>query len=690
MSFYEFPHTRTYDSDLGWLIRRVIEIKKELREFINLNTIKYADPIAWNITTQYETNTVVINPADGTAYISTQPVPSGVLITNPDYWTPIFNYGESMQTMREQLVPLDEGSSPTATQYIYNGTLFWWNGLLYRALYDFPAGTAFIEDTNVERIDLLDWINERVNRVILDTCAEMRSCNLLEGEEVITLGYHAINDGGAALYKVESSPRGFSEALENGLYAILCDEGDLNSKQVGMWGDNIHDDTAAFNAVLAYMENDNVKTLHMKDGLYRISGAHTIPYGTCIIGDGNPRIPTWQNNDWNFTDRTGAVFAITGGEGTTTTDYSPFRMLSYSSLINLGFWYPDQPVQNVESPVLYPPTIALIPDPGEYDSRNNNVVLDNITFGNAYLGISAECLHTCFTLKRSFLYAFKNALTIDQSVDIDRISNIHMNMMGILFDQGFPAGSPRYWQFNSGESNYGVIVRKADAAIFEDVFIYGFHTPFYVDGTISGHRPNGITFRNCASEGCVQCFRAQGGFTRVKLMFCSFGVNATKGDVAVYADGTNPNNPNAPGQELYIANCTVWRSNDRCMEIRNTDDVMITNTALLQMTVTGLQRASALMMVACRRCVVSNLETQIYRNADYSNTTYVYTINSKGIMYNQIIGTGLAGQASAVFNVDGGNHGVTMRGLMCGHPATAFVSGSAVNCSAETPIDYSA
>lgn len=30
MSFYEFPHTRTYDSDLGWLIKHVRSITKAI------------------------------------------------------------------------------------------------------------------------------------------------------------------------------------------------------------------------------------------------------------------------------------------------------------------------------------------------------------------------------------------------------------------------------------------------------------------------------------------------------------------------------------------------------------------------------------------------------------------------------------------------------------------------------------
>ena len=92
MSFFEFPHTRTYDSDLGWLIKHIIEMSEEIKNFINFNTIKYADPILWNITSQYEGNTVVIDPQTGSAYISVQPVPSGVSLYNTDYWTEIFNY----------------------------------------------------------------------------------------------------------------------------------------------------------------------------------------------------------------------------------------------------------------------------------------------------------------------------------------------------------------------------------------------------------------------------------------------------------------------------------------------------------------------------------------------------------------------------------------------------------------------
>lgn len=45
MSFFEFPHTRTYDSDLGWLIKEFTEIRaeyEELKEFVE----KYPEDFA--------------------------------------------------------------------------------------------------------------------------------------------------------------------------------------------------------------------------------------------------------------------------------------------------------------------------------------------------------------------------------------------------------------------------------------------------------------------------------------------------------------------------------------------------------------------------------------------------------------------------------------------------------------------
>lgn len=84
------PYTNFHDLNLDWIIKALTDIDRRLANFVSLNTIKYADPIKWDITSQYAQNTLVLDPQDGTAYLSVQPVPQGVQITNADYWTPVF------------------------------------------------------------------------------------------------------------------------------------------------------------------------------------------------------------------------------------------------------------------------------------------------------------------------------------------------------------------------------------------------------------------------------------------------------------------------------------------------------------------------------------------------------------------------------------------------------------------------
>lgn len=283
MSFYEFPHTRTYDTDLGWLIHRVIEIKKELGEFINLNTIKYADPIAWNITTQYESNTVVINPADGTAYISTQPVPSGVLITNTDYWTPIFNYGESMAELRTQIAAGVEDGIVSSDDYQKND-LIWWNNTLYITLRQIATGEPLTVGYNLEEITIEDWVNGLYSDAIskiekrlirFNTTLEMLSGDLKTGDIAVTGGYYAENDAGGAMFIItddiaDSGTEFLSESgkilLENGLAAKIIPNGSVYANAFGA-SDTLADNATPFNAAVRYCI-DTLNTLTVKTSIY--------------------------------------------------------------------------------------------------------------------------------------------------------------------------------------------------------------------------------------------------------------------------------------------------------------------------------------------------------------------------------------------------------------------------------------
>lgn len=104
MAFYDkFPYTNFQEINLDIIMEKILEQEAELRDFVSINALKYADPIQWNITSQYEKNTIVIDPATGVAYISVAAVPEGVAITNTSYWTKVFDLSELFADLESEL-----------------------------------------------------------------------------------------------------------------------------------------------------------------------------------------------------------------------------------------------------------------------------------------------------------------------------------------------------------------------------------------------------------------------------------------------------------------------------------------------------------------------------------------------------------------------------------------------------------
>ena len=155
--FNEYPYINLQDINLDFILKHIGELETNLKDFIKINTIKYADPILWNITSQYEANTVTIDGTDGTAYISTIPVPIGVHITNTDYWTPIFNYGASLDALKAQIA-LHVEKGTTATYAYLKDSLIYWNDELYRSLVDIAIGTAFYANVNVKKTTVDEFV----------------------------------------------------------------------------------------------------------------------------------------------------------------------------------------------------------------------------------------------------------------------------------------------------------------------------------------------------------------------------------------------------------------------------------------------------------------------------------------------------------------------------------------------------
>mgnify|MGYP002765440400 CR=1 FL=1 len=137
-----------YQYKLGWLIKELMSFKQDLATAIDLKTIKYADPIQWDITTQYPANTVVVNPKNGTAYMSKVPVPAGVELTNTNYWVVVFNYQDIYNKIMDG-VAFNDRDQDYATKDLLVNDLVWYAGELYRVTRAIPTGSKYIPGTNL-------------------------------------------------------------------------------------------------------------------------------------------------------------------------------------------------------------------------------------------------------------------------------------------------------------------------------------------------------------------------------------------------------------------------------------------------------------------------------------------------------------------------------------------------------------
>lgn len=156
--FDQFPYTNFHELNLDWLIRLIKELENTVNNFVALNTIKYADPIQWNITTQYEANTVVVDPQTGTAYISSKAVPAGVALTNTEYWSVIFTL--DIISANKNLTLRDDGSNVLATFASAAGDWLLWNGTLYKVSQTINVNEAYVAGYNLDRYTIEQFIDD--------------------------------------------------------------------------------------------------------------------------------------------------------------------------------------------------------------------------------------------------------------------------------------------------------------------------------------------------------------------------------------------------------------------------------------------------------------------------------------------------------------------------------------------------
>ena len=197
--FERFPYTNFHDLNLTWILNELKTLEHTINEFVSINALKYADPIQWNIVTQYEKNTIVIDPLTGTAYISVQPVPSGVALTNTDYWTVVFDLGSFVVRAAKNFTDkFEEETTLTATFPSAVNDWLIWGDVLYRVLSPITAGDQYVVNSNIIHFTAEDVIGHIQDLNTTDQSNLVAAINELDLERANLKIYNVVDYGAVA------------------------------------------------------------------------------------------------------------------------------------------------------------------------------------------------------------------------------------------------------------------------------------------------------------------------------------------------------------------------------------------------------------------------------------------------------------------------------------------------------------
>lgn len=100
-----YPYTDFHELNLDMILRMMRDLHKDWDEFKALNTITIMGE--WSIANSYPAWSIVTTSGGQLAYISTKPVPAGVLLTNTDYWEKIYDYSIVIDEINARLSALE-------------------------------------------------------------------------------------------------------------------------------------------------------------------------------------------------------------------------------------------------------------------------------------------------------------------------------------------------------------------------------------------------------------------------------------------------------------------------------------------------------------------------------------------------------------------------------------------------------
>ena len=298
--FDQFPYTNFHELNLDWLIRLIKELENTVNNFVALNTIKYADPIQWNITTQYEANTVVVDPQTGTAYISSKAVPAGVALTNTEYWSVIFTL--DIISANKNLTLRDDGSNVLATFASAAGDWLLWNGTLYKVSQAINVNEAYVDGYNLTRYTIELFISD-LSTTISNMIGDLNDLDTTDKSNLVAAINEIVTNIGD-LADLDTTDKSNLVAAINEIITNIGDLADLDTiadsnivaainetknnyvtpQMFGALADGVNDDADAIQAAFNYAIANHVN-VYFPYGTYYITKTCGIINEISTIGD---------------------------------------------------------------------------------------------------------------------------------------------------------------------------------------------------------------------------------------------------------------------------------------------------------------------------------------------------------------------------------------------------------------------
>lgn len=301
----QFPYTDLQNLNLDWILRKIKEQQSEIDQFVALNEIKYADPIEWDIASQYEKNTVVLH--DGYAYLSKQPVPKGINIDNEDYWLKIANFQYDVEKIKQAITAVDEEASTTATADRKIDDCVWLNNVLYRVTRDMFAGDKYVAGSNCEQVTVCEMIEDVETSTASDINEFKDNVNntITQFEKTINQDFDSFKD------EVGTELAGLKDEVSTELAGLKYF---VNVKDYGAVGDGVTDDTTSINNAIT---QNNDCTIVFPKGTYKItspiiakSGVNLVSFDGATIdaktAGGNPKCAILVSGEL------GSAYPVTG------------------------------------------------------------------------------------------------------------------------------------------------------------------------------------------------------------------------------------------------------------------------------------------------------------------------------------------------------------------------------------------